>query len=312
MNDSMAQPDPRNAWPAMPGWKRAVGWLAALSIGVLFLASGLWKLTDPQGAAVRMAQARVPAPLSLPAALGFGILETVGAVWILSPRLRRWGALTTGLLLVAFLIYAGIHYQSLRGADCSCFPWVKRAVGPGFFLGDGMMLLLAGLAGIWRPKDAPRPAANRRAAAVVAAAVAVFAAGSYGLAAARETGTKAPASIVVDAKPYSLEQGKVFLFFFNPECMHCVEAARRMSQYRWEHTAVIAIPVEQPRFARQFLAETGLRAGVSTEFPQLAALFHYTAYPFGVVLENGREKASLTVFDENEPERSLKRLGLVD
>lgn len=309
MPDSMAQ---ARGPLARQMWKTAVGWVAALSIGALFLASGLWKLIDPQGAAVRMAQARVPAALSLPAALGFGILETVGAVWILAPRLRRWGALAAGILLVAFLIYVGANYHALRGEDCSCFPWIKRAVGPGFFLGDAAMLLGAVLAGAWAPAREVRPAADRRAAALVAAAVAVFALGSYGTAAARESGVKAPASILVDGQPYSLERGKVFLFFFNPECMHCVDAARRLSHYRWDGTAVIAIPVEQARFAPQFLAETGLHAGVSTEFDRLAAIFHYTSYPFGVAVERGREKAALTVFDDREPEADLKRLGLVD
>jgi uncharacterized membrane protein YphA (DoxX/SURF4 family) len=312
MNDSMAQPRESIARVDLPGWKTAAGWVAALSLGILFLASGLWKLTDPQGAAMRMAQARVPASLSLPAALGFGILETVGGLWILAPRLRRWGALLTGILLAAFLIYVGANYHALRGEDCSCFPWIKRAVGPGFFLGDATMLLAAVVAGAWTPTRGPRPGATLRPAALVAAAVAVFALGSYGVAAARETGIQAPPSIVVDGKPYPLEQGRVFLFFFNPECMHCVDAARRMSQYRWNQTAIVAIPVEQARFGPQFLAETGLHAGVSTEFQRLAGIFHYTAYPFGVVLENGREKASLTVFDEHEPETSLRRLGLVN
>ena len=130
MNDSMAQPHSAIVPVGLPGWKTAAGWVAALSIGLLFLASGLWKITDPQGAAVRMAQARVPASLSLAAAVGFGILETVGGVWILVPRLRRWGSWLTALLLVAFLIFVGVNYQALRGADCSCFPWIKRAVGP--------------------------------------------------------------------------------------------------------------------------------------------------------------------------------------
>jgi uncharacterized membrane protein YphA (DoxX/SURF4 family) len=312
MHDSMAQPRGSVVRVELPGWKTVAGWLAALSIGLLFLASGLWKLTDPQGAAVRMAQARVPASLSLAAALAFGILETVGSVWILTPRLRRWGALLTGLLLVAFLVYVGINYQALRGADCSCFPWIKRAVGPGFFIGDGVMLAMAALAGVWGRSKVSRPAADRRVAVLVGAAVAVFAAGSYGLAALRETGVKAPASIVVDGKPYSLEQGRQFVFFFNPACMHCVDAARRMAHYRWKDTAVIAVPVEQARFAPQFLVETGLRAGVSTEFDRLASIFHYTAYPFGVVLEDGREKTSVTVFDDHRPEADLRGLGLVE
>ena len=32
--------------------------------------------------------------------------------------------------------------------DCSCIPWLKRVVGPGFFIGDGVMLLLAFFAGL--------------------------------------------------------------------------------------------------------------------------------------------------------------------
>ena len=63
---------------------------------------------------------------------------------ILVPRLRRWGALVLGALLVAFMGYFAIHYNALRGADCSCFPWLKRVVGPGFFVGDAVMLLLSG------------------------------------------------------------------------------------------------------------------------------------------------------------------------
>lgn len=306
MNDSMAQPRGAVVEIAPAGWKTAAGWAAAVVIGALFLASGLWKISDLEGAAMRMAQARVPAPLSLPAAFGLGILETIGGIWILIPRLRRWGAILTGGLLVAFLIYVGVNYQALRGEDCSCFPWIKRAVGPAFFAGDAGMLMAALLAGAWAPR-----AAAVRAAAVSAIAVAALAAGAYGIEMARETGTPAPASIVVDGRPYSLQQGRAFLFFFNPECMHCVDAARRMSQYRWQDAEVIGIPVEQARFAPQFLAETGLHAGISTEFDRLAAIFHYTAYPFGVAIERGREKAALTVFNEQEPEASLKALGWV-
>ena len=90
-----------------------------------------------------MVQAKVPESLGLAAALFFGIVETVGAVMILVPRLRRWGAVVLGALLLAFLGYFAIQYNTLRGADCSCIPWLKRVVGPGFFVGDGVMLLMA-------------------------------------------------------------------------------------------------------------------------------------------------------------------------
>jgi uncharacterized membrane protein YphA (DoxX/SURF4 family) len=306
MTDSMAQPRGGLASVELPGWKTALGWGAAVLLSFLFLISGLWKITDAQGAAVRMAQARVPESLSLAAALVFGIVETVCAVLILVPRFRRWGSILTGFLLLAFLAYFAVNYNLLRGADCSCFPWVKRVVGPGFFIGDGLMLLLAVFAGIWsRPPEGFRPAI------MVLGAVVVFALVSYGTAAVRQTGVPAPESIAVGGQPYSLEHGKIFLFFFDPECMHCFDAAKRMSQYRWGDTKVVAIAIQQPQYAPQFLQDTGLRAAISTDLQKLKQVFPSVSVPAGVALENGREKASLTKFEGEEPGATLKQLGLV-
>jgi uncharacterized membrane protein YphA (DoxX/SURF4 family) len=139
MDHSMAQPRQGLAELDCPVGRHAeLG--GAILLALVFLVSGLWKLTDAPGAAVRMAQARVPQSLSLAAAIGFGIAETFTAVLLLVPRFRRWGAWLGGALLIAFMIFIGINYNALRGAECSCFPWVKRAVGPGFFIGDGIML----------------------------------------------------------------------------------------------------------------------------------------------------------------------------
>jgi uncharacterized membrane protein YphA (DoxX/SURF4 family) len=307
MNDSMAHPRGGLVSLELPGWKSAVSWVAAFLIALLFLASGIWKITDLQSAAMRMAQAKIPQSLSLAAALTFGIAETVGGVLILVPRFRRWGAVVTALLLIAFMVYIGINYNALRGEECSCFPWLKRAVGPGFFIGDAIMLLLALCAGIWsrRPQ-------NFRSAVLVLGAVAVFAFVSYGVAAVRQSGTRAPESTLVDGRAYSLQNGRVFLFFFDPLCTHCLDAAKRMSQLRWHDTSIVAIPVEMPQYAPGFLRETGLRAVVSSEFEKLAPIFSYTTYPFGVALENGREKAPLTRFEGDEPAATLKKLGFVN
>lgn len=306
MNDSMAQPREEFAALELPGWKTALSWMAAALIALLFLASGLWKITDVQGAAMRMAQAKVPEALSQAAAVLFGIAETVGGVLILVPRFRRWGSIITGLLLVAFLIYIGVNYNALRGEECSCFPWLKRAVGPGFFIGDGIMLLLAVCAGIWS-----RRPANLRSAVLILGAVVVFALVSYGVAEVRQTGVKAPDTTLVDGQPYSLQHGKILLFFFDPQCMHCFDAAKRMAQFPWGETRVVAVPVEMPQYAGQFLHDTGLKAVVSTDFQKLAPVFSYSAYPFGVALENGREKAPLTKFEGDEPGATLKQLGFV-
>lgn len=306
MNDSMAQPRQALVPLELPGWKVAVSWAAAGLLAVLFLASGLWKITDAQGWAQRVAQLRVPESLSLPAALAFGIAETVGAVLVFVPRFRRWGAILIGLLLLAFMGYFAVNYSALRGAECSCFPWVKRMVGPEFFIGDALMLGLAVCAGAWS-----KPRGGLRSALVIAGAVTVFALVSYGVAAVRQTGTKAPETVTVAGKPYNIQHGKVFLFFFDPMCMHCFEVSKRMSAYQWGSTRVVGVPVEMPQFGDHFMDQTGLHGVITTDFSGLKQTFGYTSYPFGVALDNGHEKQALTQWDDPEPAATLRKLGLI-
>ena len=291
----------------LPGWKTKLSWVAAFLLSVLFLLSGLWKITDTQGWAQRIAQLMLPASLGIPLALAVGIAETLAAVLVLVPRFRRWGAILVGLLLIVFMGYFALHYSALRGADCSCFPWIKRAVGPQFFLGDLAMLGLALMAGLWS-----RPSGTLRSMVVIAGAVTVFALVSYGVAEVRQSGTRAPASIQVDGQAYNITHGKYFLFFFNPACTHCFDSAKRMAQLEWGQTRVVAIPVEMPQYAPQFLADTGLKAVVTPDFELLKRTFGYTAYPFGVALDNGREKAPVRRFDDTEPAATLRRLGFVN
>ena len=149
MEDSIAQAPPHAGALEVPAWKSVASVVAAVVLAALFLIAGVWKITEPFDAASRMVQAKIPADLGLPAAIGFGIAETFSALLLLIPRFRRWGAWLTGLLLIAFMLYIGYFYNVLRGAECSCFPWLKRAVGPGFFVFDGAMLLLAIIAGLW-------------------------------------------------------------------------------------------------------------------------------------------------------------------
>ena len=307
MTDSMAQPQGGIASRPLElaGWKTAACWCAAVLMSLLFLLSGLWKLTDVQGAAVRMVEARVPHLLGVPAALAVGIAETYAGALLMVPRYRRWGAALATLLLLAFMAYIGINYNALRGADCSCFPWVERLVGPAFFVGDTVMLLLVLVAAMWA-----HPAGARRGAILVLGAVMVFAGVSYGVGAVRQTGVHAPATVTVDGKPYAIQHGKVFLFFFNPECMHCYDAATRMSHMNWGETKVVAIPVEMPQFGGQFLSGTGLKAALSSDFDKLRTVFAYKSYPFGVALENGVQTEAMTNFEAPEPEATLRRLKL--
>jgi uncharacterized membrane protein YphA (DoxX/SURF4 family) len=308
MDDSIAQPGNRVSGFDIPGWKTAINWIAAILIALLFLISGVWKITDAPSAAVRMAQARIPEALSLPAAIMFGIAETFSAVLVLVPRFRRWGAWLASLMLIAFLVYFGINYNVLRGEECNCFPWIKRVVGPGFFIGDVVMLVLAVLAGLWA-----RQSESLRSAGIVLGVVVVFALVSYGAAATRQTGRRAPDSIVVDGKPFSLQQGKIFVYYFDPECMHCADAAKRMAAMNWGDTKVVAVAVQQKQFGQQFMDMTGLaRKGVlSPDVELLRKTFPFVSAPMGVAIENGREKAELTQFEGEEPGATLKKLGFV-
>lgn len=294
-----------SAWMTA-GWKLAAGHVAAVLAAIPFIAAGVWKITDPHGAAVRLTQALVPANLALAAAIGFGIFELFGAVLILIPRFRRWGAWVISLLLVAFMVYIGIHYGRLTGEDCNCFPWIKRAVGPGFFISDGLMLLFAVLAGVWA-----RPSRGVRTAAVILAAVAVFAGVSFGVNTVREQSIRVPALIEVEGKPFALRSGRVLIYFFNPECMHCEAAARAMARLRWNDVALIATPSEQPGLARDFLRVSQFPAKLSGEGARLRQAFPYTSVPYAVAIEDGTVKAELRYFDETEPEKTLRRIGFI-
>ena len=290
----------------LPRWKSLVAWISAIFLALLFIASGIWKITDAQAAAVRMAQAKVPENLSLFAALFFGIGETFSGVLILVPRFRRWGAVLVALMLVAFMIYIGIFYSTLRGGDCSCFPWIKRVVGPEFFISDGIMLLMAWFAYVWAKQSQ-----GLRSAAVILGAVVVFALVSYGVSATKQSGVRAPGSITVDGTHFSLQEGKVFLYYFNPECLHCLDAAKRMAKLNWGDTKLVAVPTQQFRFARAFMDSTGLKGGISPDVETLKKVFPYVDAPTGVAIEDGYQKLSLTKFESPEPEASLRRLGFV-
>jgi hypothetical protein len=229
-------------------------------------------------------------------------------VLVLVPRFRRWGAWIASFLLVAIMIYMAVNYNNLIGRDCSCFPWVKRTVGPAFFFEDAGMLVASLIAAWWS-----RPPVSKRGAAVILGAVAVFAGVSFGSALAHQTGTKAPDSITVDGQPYSLQHGRVFLFFYDPHCSHCDQAARDMSKLTWKtDVTVIGIPTTDSRFAAAFLNDTGLKAKTSLDLETLKKVFPFGDPPYGVALESGREKGPVSHYEGSEPGDTLRKLGYIE
>jgi uncharacterized membrane protein YphA (DoxX/SURF4 family) len=291
----------------VPAWKSGAGLLSAIVLALIFLVSGLWKVLDPFSAAERMIQSLVPASLSMPAALAAGIFETFAGVLLLTPRYRRWGAALAGAMLIAFMIYIGAFYNRLLGDDCNCFPWIRRVVGPVFFITDALMLVPALGAAFWSRKPS-----GLRIPAVVLALVAVFSLSVYGIRAAGRTGLRAPDSIAVDGQRFSLGAGRILLYFFDPECSHCLTVAREMSRQQWQHTEIIAVPTVNPQFAGAFLRDAGLQARVSSDSALLRKTFTFTDPPYAVALFQGRQAAS---FNSGELERAvypaLKRLGFI-
>lgn len=299
----MAQPFPVTA----PSWQRWLAALSAFGLGLLFIVAGVWKITNPLDTATTMVHALVPSPLALPAAFAAGVVETWGGFLLLVPRWRRWGALICGAMLVVFMAYFGYHYSTFKGMDCSCFPILKRAVGPGFFIGDTVMLVMGIAAWVWS-----RPSESARNAIIALGAVLVFSGTFLGATLARQTGLKAPDEIVVDGQPYSLQHGRVFLYFFDPECAYCHAGAVDMQTYRWKDVKVIVVPTVNPQFASFFLKSTKLQASVSNDSAKLREVFKFGNPPYGVMLNNGRQVQAFSIFEGNQPSEQLRKLGWIE
>jgi len=291
------------------GWQIALNWTAAILIAAVFLIAGIWKATDPPRVAVMLTQLKVPQSLSLMLSICLAIGETFTGILLLAPRFRKWGSLAGSVLLVAFMVYIGAHYTELRGADCSCFPWLKRTVGPAFFIGDAVMLLLAVMAGVSAPATA-----SLKAVTSVFAVVTVLVLGSYGFVATRHTGVKAPDSITSeDGKKIDLTQGKVFIFFFNPQCLHCRDAGLKLSALNWGDTRLIGVPTENPQYGDWFMKQAELtgKGTVSKDLDALKKLFPFDLPPAGVALEDGYEKAMVLQYEDAEPKATLAKLGFL-
>jgi uncharacterized membrane protein YphA (DoxX/SURF4 family) len=315
MNASTAA-HPLNPSMTMPQWKTIASHVAAAFVAILFIGAGMYKAVDPFHWSRLLEELLFPPQYSLPFTLLLSVGEIFGGVLILTPRFRRWGAALTGLMLIGFMGYIGIHYYQLIGKDCSCFPWVKRTVGPGFFEGDGAFLLAALLAGLWaKPVYGPRKIG--RGAAILAAAV-LFTGAGYGIALSQQTGAKAPDSVLVDGKPLSLQHGRFFVFFFDPECSHCNDAGRHMGTYHWKSdVTIVGVPTRMPQFGQPFMSDNKLKGLVSTDLAKLKTAFPLPGDPpYGVEIENGRQVGTVQHYDDEdtgkEPAATLRQLGLID
>jgi uncharacterized membrane protein/thiol-disulfide isomerase/thioredoxin len=292
----------------LPAWKNIVGHIAALSVAIIFLATGIAKMAVPYQVQTMFEQLLVPAWASLPLVIVLAIGEALGGLLVLMPRYRRWGAWLIAAMLVAFMGYIGLRYQSLVGRDCSCFPWLKRAVTPALFVEDGAMLAAALIAAWFSRKPS-----SLRFPIIALVAISVLAGAGLGYNTMHQSGIQVPETILVDGKPFNIRQGRILLFFYDPHCSHCEEAAQHMSTYGWKKdVTVIGLPTVDPQLAASFLDYTKLVAKTSTDSALLRKLFVFTSPPYGVVLDDGRVKSILTHFDAPEPQPSLQQAGFID
>jgi len=289
-------------------WKRRAAAIAAVALAVIFLVSGGWKVLQPFQTGELLEQAQVPAGLGTVGAAALGTVELFAAFLLLVPRYRRWGGLLGSALLLFFIGWIAFYYNKLVGHECSCFPIIKRSVGPGFFVSDGVMLLLGVVAWVWS-----RKIANFRGPFIALSALILLAGISFGVNAAVRRNVQVPNPVIVDGKPADLTNGKVFLFFYDPYCSHCDAAAKFMSKLNWSDTRIVAIPTIDPKFAADFLRDTKLKAGTSVETAKLRKAFQFVDPPYGVALVDGQVKKTFpqTQFNAPLPAPDLKQLGFV-
>ena len=289
-------------------WKTTLAAICAILLGIVFVVSGAWKVLQPYQAGELLEQARVPAGLGLLAAPALGAVELFAGILLFIAAYRRWGGLLGSALMIFFLAWIAYYYPQLVGKECNCFPLIKRTVGPGFFISDGVFLLWGLIAFFWS-----RRAVSFKTPAVIFVSVLVLAGASLGMNTAIRQNVQVPNPVLVNGKPADLTQGKVFLFFYNPECMHCVDAAKFMSTLNWGDTKVVGIPTNDPQFAKDFLDMTKFKADTSLELAKLKKAFPFVDPPYGVALDDGRVKETFGIaqFNEPSPAPDLKKLGFV-
>ena len=289
--------------------RRIVAATCAILLGIVFLVSGGWKVLMPFQTGELLEQAQVPAGFGVLGASVLGTLELFAAVLLFLPQFRRWGGLLSSALMIFFIGWIGYYYHVLVGHECSCFPLIKRSVGPGFFIGDGIMLLMALAALFWSPQ-----VRRFRVPVMALTGLAVLAIVSFGVSAKARESVQVPTPLLVDGKLENLTHGKVFVFFYDPSCEHCDAASKFMSTLNWKDTKVIAIPTVNPQWAESFLHDTHLKAGTSPELAKMKKAFPFVDPPFGVALVDGNPKETFgqAQFNKPLPKPDLQKLGFVE
>ncbi len=301
---------------SLPAWKRTASHIAAIVMAIVFVASGGYKMLMPLDAAERLTQVLIPGNLSVAAAVALAVTELFAAIMLLLPRYRRFGAAIMLAMLVAFCIYVGVNFERLQGEDCGCFPWIKRAVGPVFFITNFAMMALAGIAGWWATRSSAwlLPHSAKTSMAVLAL-LTVLSVSSAAVASSRESSLEAPATIRVNGELVPLADAPTFLYLYDPECAHCLQSAKMMATWNWGSTRVIAVPTINPDWGQYLLDDSGFKAELAKDPEDVKALrsvFEFANPPYGVALKRGRARITVRYAEFTpELEGKLKAEGFL-
>jgi uncharacterized membrane protein YphA (DoxX/SURF4 family) len=293
---------------SQPQWKRWIGATAAILMGALWLLAGIWKLGVISQWQLMMTQILVPVSLSLAATMAVIIGDLTAGVLLLRPAWRRLGGwFSTGLLAI-FTAYFAINYETLKGADCSCFPWIERTVGPAFFWSESVMIALSVAAAWFAPPMRKLGTAVKAVAAIAAVSFVALAVDKLG----PQPDADVPVSIQTDAGEFSLREGKVFVYFFNPLCPHCEDAAKRMAQLTWK-AGYVAVPTQDPHFGPGFVEDTGLKdVKLSSDLDLLRERFPFGDVPYAVAINEGRVVERFIFFEDPVFTEQLRKLDFVE
>ena len=291
-----------------PAWQSWVGWVSAAIMAVLWLSAGLWKMSDISGFQLKMHQLLVPTAWTLPGTLALVTAEVFAGILLLRPAWRRLGGLFSIALLLVFMAYMAINYTALQGEDCTCFPWLERAVGPAFFWSDGAMVVVSLLAAWFAPAMAKLGQAKKLLVGVVALTAVAFAYDRFG----PEPGADVPATITVEGEDYDLRQGKVVLYFFNPTCLHCLDVGIQMSAYTFT-ADFVGIPTQDFDYSQGFLEDSGLKgtARLSPDLELLKQTFPFEDVPYVAVIEDGKILERFQFFDDPGFADALRGHGMI-
>lgn len=295
-------------------WQLKLGMVCAYLMAALWIVAGAWKLSDLGAWALKMNQALVPVDYALPLGLAVAVGEVILAILLVVPAWRKLGGYASAGLLIAFMAYFAINYAELQGADCSCFPWLERAVGPQFFITDGIMVVLS-LIAAWHSQ----PFSGLKHAALAVAAACAWGAVSYTMeATSTPPDENVPASIALVEGEHDLHSGRTLVFFFDPTCIHCLDVAEHMSTLDWE-ADIVGVPIQLADLTGGFLADSKLAEKeilVSAPFPEqkiqeFRETFQFQDVPFAVALHDGQIAETFEYFEGDRFDTPLRDKGFI-